>query len=241
MFKMKLISLFFVSIIFFSCSVEGENEIDLKENIEIEINEQNHKVRLKKISIPILIKNRIEIKKAGTNISVEVFKDSSWKAREIDIYIESFEGRVNLVKNFNILSRAIHNIIHIPSSTPSGSYRFYIENSNDFRENRYFGSPFIVINNNESTSLFWRYFNSRNGDHFYTNNFNEISRGSLGYKLEGVACKIFKKSTGHANAPLYRYYNSESGDHFYTTNYNELGSGSGGYRLEGIQCYVLPN
>jgi hypothetical protein len=87
---------------------------------------------------------------------------------------------------------------------------------------------------------FYRYWNSRIGDHFYTTNYQELGSGNSGYVAEGIQSYIPSEQY-KGTVPLYRYWNSRIGDHFYTTNYQELGSGQSGYVLEGIAGYIYPN
>ncbi len=83
----------------------------------------------------------------------------------------------------------------------------------------------------------YRYYNSGNGDHFYTTNSNELGNGRAGYTYEGHAGYV-ETSQKAGTVPLYRYHNPGNGDHFYTTNWNELGNGRSGFNYEAIQCYV---
>ena len=98
---------------------------------------------------------------------------------------------------------------------------------------------------------FYRYWNSKNVDHFYTTNIAEIgtgvagTRGRHGYISEGTQCRIYK-SRKPGTVPLYRYYNSHVCDHFYTTNSHEIGTTTPGrygkhkYKSEGIAGYCYP-
>jgi subtilisin family serine protease len=88
------------------------------------------------------------------------------------------------------------------------------------------------------TVLFYRYYSSGVGDHFYTTNWNELGSGSLGYEFDWVVGRVYSQQQS-GTVPLYRYFNSTTGDHFYTTNWNELGSGAQGYNFEWVQGYVF--
>lgn len=94
-----------------------------------------------------------------------------------------------------------------------------------------------IYGRNTLGSLFFRYYNSGNGDHFYTTNFAELGDGKSGYTAEGIQCRILSSNIS-GTLPFYRYYNSGNGDHFYTSNYAELGGGGGGYIYEGIAGYI---
>jgi subtilisin family serine protease len=103
------------------------------------------------------------------------------------------------------------------------------------------GSPNILLYSRQSglnRFPFFRYYNSRNGDHFYTTAWSEL--GGAGYnswRYEGV--QGYLAPTQRANTTkLFRYFNSRNGDHFYTTNWSELGSGGGSWRYEGVAGYV---
>jgi hypothetical protein len=88
----------------------------------------------------------------------------------------------------------------------------------------------------------FRYFNVRNGDHFYTTNFNELGGGSVGtngYRFEGVGFFAFPSQATNT-VPVLRYFNTRNGDHFYTTNFNELGNaGNGGWVLENRTAFFV--
>ena len=92
----------------------------------------------------------------------------------------------------------------------------------------------------ESTlASFYRYFNPRIVDHFYTADPSEFRFGNLtGYRFEGIIGRIYR-SSHPGTVPLFRYFN-RSGDHFYTTNFQELGYGRAGYNYQGIKGYVFP-
>ncbi len=86
-----------------------------------------------------------------------------------------------------------------------------------------------------------RYYHRKNGDHFYTTNFNELGYGDKKhYKYQGIECYV-PSSTIANTQPLYRYYNRNTGDHFYTIYYSELGGGDDTFKYEGIQCYTFKN
>jgi len=65
------------------------------------------------------------------------------------------------------------------------------------------------------TETVYSYYNAGTGDHFYTNNPNEILNG-LGYRSEGVA--FSDKPIPNNLATFKRYFNPTTGDNFYCTN-----------------------
>ena len=42
-----------------------------------------------------------------------------------------------------------------------------------------------------NTTNFYRYGNRRNGDHYYTTNFNELGNGNADWSYEGIPALIF--------------------------------------------------
>lgn len=102
------------------------------------------------------------------------------------------------------------------------------------------GSPnrLLFAVSTEERAALHRYYNTGNGDHFYTTNWSELGAGGRGWVYEGVAGYVLT-SPSPGSVPLYRYYHSGSGDHFYTTNWRELGAGGGRWAYEGIAGYVL--
>ncbi|KAG5636077.1 hypothetical protein H0H81_009197 [Sphagnurus paluster] len=90
---------------------------------------------------------------------------------------------------------------------------------------------------------FYRSYNSRIVDHFYTTNLGEDRRAinSLGYSDEGISSYIFSRSQP-GTVPLYRLYSSKASDHFYTTSSSERSSAlTQGYVSEGISGWIYPN
>eukprot|EP01083_Nonionella_stella_P006858 19860_1 len=103
---------------------------------------------------------------------------------------------------------------------------------------------------------FYRYWNSKSTDHFYTTNAKEIGTtrkgkvGRHGYQSEGVAGRLARKGeTGTNLVNLYRYWNSQTKDHFYTTDAKEIDTttvgttGKYGYKSEGVagKCFTDKN
>ena len=93
----------------------------------------------------------------------------------------------------------------------------------------------------------YRFYDTKNKDHFYTINVTErnniianYNAGRSSYRYEGVGWYTPKKS----GIPLYRFYNSQAKDHFYTTSAAEKASliasweaGRTKYQYEGIAWY----
>ena len=118
--------------------------------------------------------------------------------------------------------------------------------------------PFTNLNHTEMKKLFllcallllivsafaqqtlYRYFNPKQGRHYYTTNFNEYGNGGQGWYLEGPQCIIFDHQD-RGLAPLFHYYNERVADHYYIISFNELGRGSKGYVLEGKIGFISPN
>ncbi|KAJ3546032.1 hypothetical protein NMY22_g2211 [Coprinellus aureogranulatus] len=91
---------------------------------------------------------------------------------------------------------------------------------------------------------FYRSFNARSTDHFYTTNRAEHTNAytNLGYSDEGISGYILPSQEPHT-VPLYRLYNGRVSDHFYTTNAAERDNARDrlGYADEGVAGYVYPD
>lgn len=89
-----------------------------------------------------------------------------------------------------------------------------------------------------------RFYNKKNGTHFYTaseaEKNNVIARYPLTYRYEGIAYYLNTSSQAN-NIPLYRFYNTR-GTHFYTASEaeknNVIARYSRTYRFEGVAYYV---
>src|SRR5476649_2711958 len=86
----------------------------------------------------------------------------------------------------------------------------------------------------------YRYYNPKQGKHYYTTNFAEYGNGASGWYLDGPQCLVFDHPD-RGLIPLLRYYNVSSGDHYYSNNFRELGQGANGYKFEGNACYIAQN
>ncbi len=92
-------------------------------------------------------------------------------------------------------------------------------------------------------SPIYRFFNTRNGSHFYTINASErdsIIANLPHYSYEGISW--YAQTAGVAGTvPLYRFFHSVIGTHLYTTDINERNSIMSTlplYKYEGIAYYV---
>ena len=67
----------------------------------------------------------------------------------------------------------------------------------------------------------YRFFNTKNGSHFYTASQSEkvsvLAKLSKTYSLDGVAYSV-NTSDPENSSPLYRFYNKKNGSHFYTAD-----------------------
>lgn len=98
-----------------------------------------------------------------------------------------------------------------------------------------------------SSVIMYRYYNTKKGVHFYTDNKAAMERFP-DYEFEKKAFKIFPKSNASAYAgnsnivPVYRFYNPETGAHFYTADANQASRVRTNYSPpfidEGIKFYV---
>lgn len=103
------------------------------------------------------------------------------------------------------------------------------------------GSPNHLLYSRSSTirrAAFFRYVNTRNGDHLYTTAWSELPlNDNKSWNYQGVQGYLTFK--GFPNTiPLYRYFNKANSGHFYTTNFNELRSGGGSWVYQGLAGYV---
>src|SRR5450759_3352672 len=77
---------------------------------------------------------------------------------------------------------------------------------------------------NQNLMPVWRFYNMRNGSHFYTADPAEMARVqatlSSIYRLEGVAYNVNTANPANSS-PLYRFYNVVTGAHFYTADTTE--------------------
>ena len=148
-------------------------------------------------------------------------------------------------------------------SNPTPVYRFYKTDGSHFFTNsesekanvqrtasssyRYEGVAFYSYPTQVAgTSPVYRFYNFRQGVHFYTINPNEhqtvLTTASLTYRYEGVA--YYANTTQVTDsAPVFRFYKFRQGVHFYTSNAGEAAAlrvnASLTYRDEGI-AYYLP-
>lgn len=91
----------------------------------------------------------------------------------------------------------------------------------------------------------YRFYNKKQGTHFYTASESEAQRVSSRlkstYRPEGVSYHAFK-SGGASKSGLFRFYNRQKGTHFYTISPSESqrvrNSMTHIYRYEGVAYYV---
>ncbi len=89
----------------------------------------------------------------------------------------------------------------------------------------------------QPTTALYRWYNSGNGDHFYTTDPEGEAAPSSGYISEGITGYV-KTSQASGTTALYRWYNSDTGDHFYTTDQQGELAQKAGYAFEGEIGYI---
>ncbi|KAJ7156962.1 hypothetical protein C8R43DRAFT_1065279 [Mycena crocata] len=87
-------------------------------------------------------------------------------------------------------------------------------------------------------SAFYRMYNRKTGDHFYTASSSEKkSFGKKGYKLQEVSGLVFKSQQKNT-VPFYRLVGGS--DHFYTMSKSERHSAvAGGFKKDGTAGYIF--
>jgi YD repeat-containing protein len=94
----------------------------------------------------------------------------------------------------------------------------------------------------------YRFYNTKNGDHFYTTSEDEKNTVSnnpdSGYVFEKIAFYAYSSQISETT-PVYRFYNPTTGDHFYTISEDEknvvINNPQWGYYFENIRFYVFKN
>jgi hypothetical protein len=93
------------------------------------------------------------------------------------------------------------------------------------------------------TQALYRYHNHNNNDHFYTQNWSEltgdINPSSTGYTYESIACYVGAVQYP-GMVPFYRYEHSINHRHFYTINQSEVVNSGQPYNSQGIVGYTFP-
>ena len=97
----------------------------------------------------------------------------------------------------------------------------------------------------DANTPIYRFYNSRNGEHFFTVSPEEKSaieaNPSWSYHYEGIAFYGMTSSNA-TNTPMYRFYNTRNGFHFYTVGLDEKtaleNNPASGYHYEGIGFYT---
>ncbi|KAF8163813.1 hypothetical protein B0H34DRAFT_795463 [Crassisporium funariophilum] len=90
---------------------------------------------------------------------------------------------------------------------------------------------------------FYRAWNGKAADHFYTSSLSEVQSAirNSGYTDEGIAGYLYLSQDIHT-IPLYRMWQPDVSDHFYTTDAAEAERATrNGYRSEGIAGYIYPD
>jgi hypothetical protein len=87
------------------------------------------------------------------------------------------------------------------------------------------------------TTEFYRWYNSKKDDHFYSYVVNDGGKSTKDYVLEGSIGNIATSKLTNTKE-LYRWYNQETGGHFYTTDPKGEGMARKGYKFDGIAGYV---
>jgi hypothetical protein len=87
------------------------------------------------------------------------------------------------------------------------------------------------------TVNFYRWYNPKKGDHFYSYEVNGGSKSLNGYVYEGIIGNIATSRLTNTRG-LYRWYHPAKGTHFYTTDPSGEGLAKRGYRFESIAGYV---
>jgi hypothetical protein len=84
----------------------------------------------------------------------------------------------------------------------------------------------------------YQYYNAAGGIHFYTNNYNELGGGLIGYTYEKIMCKLYNSKSTPYQTAVYRFVDPKRGSHYYTTVVNMFPDG---YQLESILGYTPPS
>lgn len=87
------------------------------------------------------------------------------------------------------------------------------------------------------TTKFYRWFNVKKQDFFYSYDLNGGGKSLLGYTLEGNIGNIATSKLSNTRE-LYRWYNQDKGSHFFTTDPGGEGMANKGYKFDGIAGYV---
>eukprot|EP00163_Fabomonas_tropica_P029900 TRINITY_DN6583_c0_g2_i1.p1 TRINITY_DN6583_c0_g2~~TRINITY_DN6583_c0_g2_i1.p1 ORF type:complete len:461 (-),score=133.15 TRINITY_DN6583_c0_g2_i1:289-1671(-) len=82
---------------------------------------------------------------------------------------------------------------------------------------------------------FFRYWNPKIRNHFYTVDFGIFGSGKEGWIYQGIQCYVHRQNK-NGTVPLYRYWNTRILDDYFTVQ-NDVPA-STGYLLKGIAAYV---
>jgi hypothetical protein len=112
----------------------------------------------------------------------------------------------------------------------------------------YEGPAYQVDTSNAlNSSPLYRFYNKKNGSHFYTSSLTEkysvLNSLSATYSYDGVAYKV-SATPGPGSTSVYRFYNKKNGSHFYTASSAEknkvLDTLGATYALDGVAFYIWP-
>lgn len=103
----------------------------------------------------------------------------------------------------------------------------------------------VNLGNSANSSPLYRFYNKRNGSHFYTASVSEkdsvIANLAATYAYDGPAYKVCKTAS---TTTVWRFFNKKNGSHFYTASpaekNNVINTLGATYALDGPAFYVAP-
>ncbi len=107
------------------------------------------------------------------------------------------------------------------------------------------GAAYSIDTSNTANSIpLHRFYNTRNGSHFYTASLEEadsvIANLSSTYRYEGPVYNV--SMTAEGGLPMHRFFNKRNGSHFYTISLDEANATilnySATYNYEGVAYYI---
>jgi len=102
---------------------------------------------------------------------------------------------------------------------------------------------YVYDRNVQNTVPLYRFYNTRNPDHFYTTSAEErdnVLSNYPDYVFEGVECFVYDHQLP-GTKPVHRFVNTNSGDHFYTIDadaIDQIAEHIPSYNYEGIAFYA---
>ena len=146
----------------------------------------------------------------------------------------SLLSTVNLHRFFNA-EKGFYFYTSNESEYTAASYR--AASGREGYEYEYEGERFTVLASNkdsltglpvEGVKPVYRFFNTENGEHFYTieeSEKNNIIENSSDYIFEGAHFYAFDSPSGNSNTiPIYRMHDTQSGAYLYTSDLDEINS-----------------